>query len=256
MRLSPAAMLAPPLAVAVCGGSPPRPPPRRRGRHRDDPQPVPGRATSSGPIEATAGKTGLDALVAFGNANYATRADRRPDELPGAREAARRRDRRAPSRTSSASQEVATWRSGAVRRSAKIGAPTATTVDYDFLKTLRAELKRARRRTRSCARSRSPTSRARSSRARTARPGDRRPADHARRDPAGARAARSRSSRRGSASYKTPLEIARRAASTFSFIRGYDVGGREARQEALPLRQHPPRERRRRHPLAAGAGAA
>jgi endonuclease/exonuclease/phosphatase family metal-dependent hydrolase len=93
------------------------------------------------PLTATQGKTGLDALVAFGNENRVLRAivdqtsfptrskllakeilDRRPD-LVGL-------------------QEVALWRRGPYDLNAVLtGRPSATQVDYDFLKTLLSDLK-------------------------------------------------------------------------------------------------------------------
>ena len=90
------------------------------------------------PLHATAGKTGVEALVAFGNANDGLRAvvDRTDfpvrSKLLAAEIAGARPDM-------VGLQEVALWRHGPLELGA-IGTPNATTVDYDFLATLTADL--------------------------------------------------------------------------------------------------------------------
>ncbi len=98
------------------------------------------------PIRATAGKTGLEALVALGNANHVTRTivDRTnfpvrsellADEIADA----------APDLVGL--QEVALWRSGPLElppplgTSGGFGTPNAETVDYDFLQILLQDLR-------------------------------------------------------------------------------------------------------------------
>ncbi len=88
------------------------------------------------PVEATAGLSGLAALDAFGNANFVTRRIVDQTNFPArARLLARELAARKPDLVGL--QEVATWRRGPYRLD-KLGTPTATHVDYDFLKLLLA----------------------------------------------------------------------------------------------------------------------
>ena len=90
------------------------------------------------PMLATAGKTGLAALVAFGNSNDELRQVVDDTNFPArskllaAEIAAERPD-------VVGLQEVALWRSGPLELNA-IGTVNAETVDYDFLATLTADL--------------------------------------------------------------------------------------------------------------------
>jgi endonuclease/exonuclease/phosphatase family metal-dependent hydrolase len=93
------------------------------------------------PVTATAGKTGLAALVSFGNANALTRKIVDQTSFPTrskllAREIATRK----PDLVGM--QEVALWRRGPYDIS-HLGTATATHVDYDFLKILLKDLKAA-----------------------------------------------------------------------------------------------------------------
>ena len=90
------------------------------------------------PLRATAGKTGAEALVAFGNANdelrdVVDRTDFRVRSKLLAREIA------AAQPDMVGLQEVALWRSGPLQLDA-VGVPNATTVDYDYLAILLADL--------------------------------------------------------------------------------------------------------------------
>lgn len=90
------------------------------------------------PLRATAGKTGAEALVAFGNANdelrdVVDRTDFRVRSKLLAREIA------AAEPDMVGLQEVALWRSGPLQLDA-VGVPNATTVDYDYLAILLADL--------------------------------------------------------------------------------------------------------------------
>lgn len=93
------------------------------------------------PVKATAGKSGLDALNAFGNANWTTRqiVDQ-TDFRQRAKLLAGELHARKPDLVGL--QEVATWRRGPFDIS-HLGTPTATKVDYDFLKLLLAAAKKA-----------------------------------------------------------------------------------------------------------------
>jgi hypothetical protein len=90
------------------------------------------------PLNATAGKSGAAALVAFGNANDALRAVVDQTSFPvrskllAAEIATARPDM-------VGLQEVALWQQGPLELGA-IGTTNATTVDYDFLATLTANL--------------------------------------------------------------------------------------------------------------------
>ncbi|MFC7363390.1 endonuclease/exonuclease/phosphatase family protein [Nocardioides astragali] len=97
------------------------------------------------PIRATAGKTGLDALVALGNSNVETRSivDQtnfpRRSELLAAEIARTRPDL-------VGLQEVALWRSGPLELpppfgSTPLGTPNAQEVDYDYLQLLLQDLR-------------------------------------------------------------------------------------------------------------------
>ena len=97
------------------------------------------------PIEATAGKTGLAALVALGNSNVLTRSivDQtnfpRRSELLAAEIAAAKPDL-------VGLQEVALWRSGPLELpppfgTTTLGTPNAQQVDYDYLQLLLQDLR-------------------------------------------------------------------------------------------------------------------
>ena len=99
------------------------------------------------PIAATAGKTGLEALVALGNSNVTTRSivDQtnfpRRSELLAAEIAAAKPDL-------VGLQEVALWRSGPLELPppfgpTPLGTPNAQQVDYDYLQLLLHDLRRA-----------------------------------------------------------------------------------------------------------------
>jgi endonuclease/exonuclease/phosphatase family metal-dependent hydrolase len=93
------------------------------------------------PITQTVGKTGTDALLALGHANHALRAtvDATSFSVRGAllaKEMARARP------DLIGLQEVALWRSGPIELAETRGVPNATTVDYDFLSILLADLRR------------------------------------------------------------------------------------------------------------------
>ncbi|MEP6760953.1 MAG: endonuclease/exonuclease/phosphatase family protein [Sporichthyaceae bacterium] len=90
------------------------------------------------PLTATAGKTGGEALVAFGNANHALRGVVSQTDFP-ARSKLLAREVAATEPDMIGLQEVALWRSGPMQLAA-IGVSNATTVDYDFLATLLADL--------------------------------------------------------------------------------------------------------------------
>ena len=92
------------------------------------------------PVRAATGRTGLEALLALGQANHEVRkiVDRTDfrvrSRLVAAEIAATRPDL-------VGLQEVALWRSGPMELD-QLGRPNATTVDYDFLDTLLTELAR------------------------------------------------------------------------------------------------------------------
>jgi endonuclease/exonuclease/phosphatase family metal-dependent hydrolase len=93
------------------------------------------------PVNETSGKSGLEALNAFANANAKTRKIVDQTSFPTrARLLAREMASRKPDLVGL--QEVALWRSGPYSL-ANLGKATVTTVDYDFLKTLQAALKTA-----------------------------------------------------------------------------------------------------------------
>ena len=94
------------------------------------------------PLTATAGKTGLAALVAFGNANHALRDVVDQTDFP-ARSKLLAREIAETDPDLIGLQEVALWRSGPLELAPpfdKIGVANATTVDYDFLAILLADL--------------------------------------------------------------------------------------------------------------------
>jgi hypothetical protein len=99
------------------------------------------------PIVATAGKSGLDALVALGNSNAETRNIVDQTNFP-------RRSKLLAAEIAKAKpdlvglQEVALWRSGPLELpppfgTTELGTTNATTVDYDFLEILLQDLRRA-----------------------------------------------------------------------------------------------------------------
>jgi len=90
------------------------------------------------PLTATAGKTGAEALVAFGNANHALRGVVDQTSFP-ARSKLLAREIAATEPDLIGLQEVALWRRGPLQLGA-IGVANATTVDYDFLATLLSDL--------------------------------------------------------------------------------------------------------------------
>lgn len=90
------------------------------------------------PLRATSGLTGGAALVAFGNANHALRDVVDRTDFP-ARSKLLAREIADTEPDLIGLQEVALWRSGPLQLNA-IGAANATTVDYDFLATLLADL--------------------------------------------------------------------------------------------------------------------
>src|SRR4051794_3511813 len=82
------------------------------------------------PVNETKGKSGLEALNAFANANAKTRKIVDQTSFPTrARLLAREMATRKPDLVGL--QEVALWRSGPYSLS-NLGTPTVTTVDYDF----------------------------------------------------------------------------------------------------------------------------
>ena len=94
------------------------------------------------PLTATAGKTGPAALVAFGNANHALRDVVDQTDFP-ARSKLLAREIAETDPDLIGLQEVALWRSGPLELAPpfdKIGVANATTVDYDFLEILLADL--------------------------------------------------------------------------------------------------------------------
>jgi endonuclease/exonuclease/phosphatase family metal-dependent hydrolase len=93
------------------------------------------------PLDATAGKTGLDALIAFGNENLVLRSVVDQTSFPTrSKLLAKEILTRKPDLVGM--QEVALWRSGPYDLNAVLtGRPSATQVDYDFLKTLLSDLK-------------------------------------------------------------------------------------------------------------------
>jgi hypothetical protein len=90
------------------------------------------------PLTATAGKTGPAALVAFGNANHTLASIVDETDFP-ARSTLLAHEIAGTRPDLIGLQEVALWRSGPLELNA-IGVPNATTVDYDFLDTLLADL--------------------------------------------------------------------------------------------------------------------
>lgn len=90
------------------------------------------------PLTATQGKTGLDALVAFGNANHTLRAIVDQTDFP-ARSKLLAREIATNEPALVGLQEVALWRHGPLELD-KIGVPDATVVDYDFLSILLGDL--------------------------------------------------------------------------------------------------------------------
>ena len=90
------------------------------------------------PLTATAGKTGPAALVAFGNANHTLATIVDETDFP-ARSTLLAHEIAGTRPDLIGLQEVALWRSGPLELNA-IGVPNATTVDYDFLATLLADL--------------------------------------------------------------------------------------------------------------------
>ena len=97
------------------------------------------------PIVATAGKTGLDALVALGNSNVQTRSIVDQTNFP-------RRSELLAAEIAEAKpdlvglQEVALWRSGPLELpppfgSTTLGTPNAQQVDYDYLQLLLQDLR-------------------------------------------------------------------------------------------------------------------
>lgn len=91
------------------------------------------------PITAVTGKSGLAALVAFGNANFQARAIVDQTDF-GARAKLLAAEIAASKPDLVGLQEVATWRRGPYEFGA-LGQSNAPTVEIDFLKLLRAELK-------------------------------------------------------------------------------------------------------------------
>lgn len=94
------------------------------------------------PISAALGKTGTDALLALGHANHELRATVDRTSFPvRARLLARELATARPDLVGL--QEVALWRSGPLQlQPDQLGVPNATTVDYDFLAILLADLRR------------------------------------------------------------------------------------------------------------------
>jgi endonuclease/exonuclease/phosphatase family metal-dependent hydrolase len=90
------------------------------------------------PLTATQGLSGADALVAFGNANHTLRDIVDQTDFP-ARSKLLAREVEETEPDVIGLQEVALWRSGPLQLNA-IGVANATTVDYDFLATLLADL--------------------------------------------------------------------------------------------------------------------
>jgi endonuclease/exonuclease/phosphatase family metal-dependent hydrolase len=93
------------------------------------------------PVTAVEGKTGLDALNAFGNTNLGLLNTVDATDFP-ARAKLLAAEFKARKPDLIGLEEVATWRTGPYSI-AKLGTPTATTVRYDFLKTLLAATKAA-----------------------------------------------------------------------------------------------------------------
>ena len=94
------------------------------------------------PLRATAGKTGAAALVAFGNANHALRSVVDQTDFP-ARSKLLAREIAETDPDLIGLQEVAMWRRGPLELAPpfdKVGVANATTVDYDFLQILLADL--------------------------------------------------------------------------------------------------------------------
>ncbi|MDQ1625629.1 MAG: hypothetical protein QOJ49_1127 [Actinomycetota bacterium] len=90
------------------------------------------------PLAATAGKTGLAALVAFGLANHELRAIVDQTDFP-ARSKLLAREIAANEPDLVGLQEVAMWRHGPLELG-QVGVANAETVDYDFLQTLLGDL--------------------------------------------------------------------------------------------------------------------
>ncbi len=202
------------------------------------------------PIRATAGKTGLDALVALGSSNVDTRAiedrtnfPRRSELLAGEIAEAQARSRRPPGGGSLAQR--APRAATALRRDAARHDQLRSTVDYDYLQLLLQDLRqegvpykavvvqdemdpRVRRRTRQ-------------PRPRNRHAGPRHPAHDARRDPA-AREQQPASDRQGQCAVRHQGSGQRGRLAPSEIIRGYgwvDV----AKGSARPFRfvEHPPR---------------
>ena len=90
------------------------------------------------PLTATAGKTGLAALLAFGQANHVLAGIVEQTDLP-ARATALAREIADQDPDVVGLQEVALWRHGPLQLD-QVGVANATTVDYDFLRTLQDDL--------------------------------------------------------------------------------------------------------------------
>ena len=90
------------------------------------------------PLRATAGLAGFPALVAFGNANHRLRGIVDDTDFP-ARSKLLAREIADTKPDLIGLQEVAMWRRGSLELTA-VGVANATTVEYDFLATLLADL--------------------------------------------------------------------------------------------------------------------
>jgi len=94
------------------------------------------------PLRATSGLSGAAALVAFGNANHELRSVVDQTDFP-ARSKLLAREIAATEPDLIGLQEVAMWRSGPLELAPpfdKVGVANATTIDYDFLAILLADL--------------------------------------------------------------------------------------------------------------------
>jgi endonuclease/exonuclease/phosphatase family metal-dependent hydrolase len=90
------------------------------------------------PLRATAGLSGIPALVAFGKENHVLRSIVDRTDFP-ARSTALAREIATNAPDVVGLQEVALWRHGPMQLD-QVGIANATTVDYDFLQTLMADL--------------------------------------------------------------------------------------------------------------------
>jgi endonuclease/exonuclease/phosphatase family metal-dependent hydrolase len=90
------------------------------------------------PLDATAGLSGLPALLAFGQANHVLAGIVAQTDFP-ARATALAREIATQDPDVVGLQEVALWRHGALQLS-QVGVPNAEAVDYDFLQSLLDEL--------------------------------------------------------------------------------------------------------------------